>query len=298
MPALADLVDPLLSSPDAVDAVPAPPEAEVADPAAADPAVAGPETAEPAIAEPEPEVAEAAAEPEAAEAASEVAAEGAVPDVAEAALPEPAQTASEQAFADKPTVQAADLDRGTYSPEAYRDACTAAGTPEKWDDRYYAGHTEATQWHQPREHGNAQTFMLQRGQSASQALKDFLAGPTIADWRVIALAIEIDDVRDTLGDAKFDALFGSKHEADDAQIPLSQRLVITQDLYTTPLTDQMKMIAEEKDEALLHPEEPEQPVVAAQVEEKPREGEATQQPAPELVAEELGVERERERDYV
>jgi hypothetical protein len=291
MPALADLADPLFSEP---EAVPAPPEAAVADPAAADPAVAGPEAAEPAIAEPAPEVAEAAAEPEAAEAASEVAAEGAVPDVAEAAVPEPGQTASEQAFADKPTVQAADLNRGTYSPEAYRDACTAAGMPEKWDDRYYNGHTEATQWHLPREHGNAQTFTLQRGQSASQALKDFLAGPTIADWRVIALALEIDDVRDTLGDAKFDSLFGTNHEVDDAQIPVSQRLTIAQDLYTTTIIDQMEALAEEKDEALRHPEEPEQPAVAAQVEEKPLEGGATQQPAPELVAEELGVERERE----
>jgi hypothetical protein len=295
MPALADLADPLFTE---QEAVPAPPEAEVADPAAADPAVAGPEAAEPAIAEPEPEVAEAAAEPEAAEAAEEVAAEGAVPDVAEAALPEPGQTASEQAFADQPTVQAADLSRGTYSPEAYRDACIAAGTPEKWDDRYYAGHTEAAQWTQPDDHGNSQTFTLQRGQSASQAVKDFLAGPTIADWRVIALAVEIDDVRDTLGDAKFDALFGSAVEVDDAQIPVAQRLMITQDLYTTTIIEQMEALAEARDEALLHPEEPEQPVVAAQVEEKPLEGEATQQPAPELVAEELGVEREREREHV
>src|SRR5262245_10860290 len=181
MPALADLVDPLFP---AQEAVPAPPQAEVAE-AAAEPAVA-----EPAVAEPAPEVAETAAEPEAAEAAAEVKAEGAVPEAAEPAVPEPAKTASEQAFGDKPapTVQAADLDRGTYSPEAYRDACTAAGTPEKWDDRYYRGHTGAVQWNQPREHGYSNTFTLQRGHSASQALKDFLAGPTITDWRVIALA--------------------------------------------------------------------------------------------------------------
>ncbi|HEX3474338.1 MAG TPA: hypothetical protein VHT91_04805 [Kofleriaceae bacterium] len=294
MPALADLADPLFSSPEAADAAP-----EVAEPEVAEPAVAEPAVADPAVTQPAPEVAEAAAEPEAAEAAAEVAAEGAVPDVVPAvAAAEPGQTASEQAFADKPTVQAADLDRGTYSPEAYRDACTAAGMPEKWDDRYYNGHTGATQWLQPHDHRNAQTFLLQRGHSASQALKDFLAGPTIADWRVIALAIEIDDVRDTLGDVKFDALFGSKVEADDAQIPVAQRLQITQDLYTTPITDQMKMLAEAKDEALLHPQQPEQPVVAAQVEEKPLEAGATQQPAPELVAEELGVDREREQEHV
>jgi hypothetical protein len=293
MPALADLVDPLFQAPEAA------PEAEAADAAVAEPAVAEPAVAEPAIAEPAPEIAEAAAEPEAAEAAAEVSAEGAVPDVVEAvAAPAPGQTASEQAFADKPTVDAGELDRGTYSPDAYRAACTAAGTPEKWDDRYYAGHTGAMQWHQPREHGRAMTFTLQRNQSASQALKDFLAGPTIADWRVIAIALEIDDVRDTLGDHKFDALFGTKVEADDAQIPVLQRLQLSVELFTTPIADQMKRIAEDKDEALLHPEQPEQPVVAAQVEEKPLEGGATQQPAPELVAEELGIEREREREHV
>jgi hypothetical protein len=297
MPALADLVDPLFpaqeAAPEAAAAEPAVAEPEVAEPEVAEPAVA-----EPAIAEPEPEVAETAAEPEAAEAAAEVAAEGAVPDVTPAvAAAAPGQTASQQAFGDKPTVQAPELDRGTYSPEAYRDACTAAGVPEKWDDRYYDGHTGATQWQQPREHGWAHTFTLQRGESASQALKDFLAGPTIADWRVIALALEVDDVRDTLGDAKFDALFGTKVAAEDAQIPVSQRLHISQDLYTTPLADQMKVIAEQRDEALRHPEPPE-PAVAAQVEEKPLESQATQQPAPELVAEELGIEREREQELV
>jgi hypothetical protein len=289
MPALADLVDPLFPAP---EAVPAPPEAEIAESEAAEPAVA-----EPAIAEPAPEVAEVAAEPEAAEAAAEVSAEGAVPDVVEAAVPEPGKTASEQAFGDKPTVQADELDRGTYSPEAYRAACTAAGAPEKWDDRYFAGHTKAAQWHQPYDHGYDNTFTLERGHSASQAIKDFLAGPTITDWRVIALALEVDNVRDTLGDTKFDALFGSKVEADDAQIPVAQRLQISLDLYTTPLTDQMKALAEQKDEALLHPEQPEEPAVAAQVEEKPLEAGATQQPAPELVAEELGIEREREQEF-
>jgi hypothetical protein len=211
---------------------------------------------------------------------------------------DPGQTASEQAFGDKPAVQTIDLSRGTFSPEDYQAACTAAGTPEKWDDRYAAGHTEASGWHQPYDHGYDMTFTLERGQSASQALKDFIAGPTVADWRVIALALELDDVRDTLGDHKFDALFGSSLVADDAQIPVSQRLQISVDLYTVPLADQMKALAEEKDEAQLHPEQPQAPAVAALVEDKPLEGGVTQQPAPELVAEELGVEREREQDFV
>jgi hypothetical protein len=288
MPALADL-DLFASQ----DSEAAPPGVEP------EPVVAEPEVvAEPAVAE--PAVAEPAADAEIAEAAAEVKAEGAVPEVVDpVAVTEPGQTASEQAFGAQPAADTTiDLSKGTYSPEDYQEACTAAGTPEKWDDRYAAGHTEAAQWHQPYDHGWPMTFTLQRVQSASQAIKDFIAGPTIADWRVIALALEVDDVRDTLGDHKFDALFGSAIEDDDAQIPIAQRLQISVDLFTTPLADQMKELADEKDEALLHPEEPEAAVAVAQVEDKPLEGGVAQQPAPELVAEELGVDREREQDFV
>jgi hypothetical protein len=291
MPALADLD--LFASQEAEAAPPGvEPEPAVAEPAVAEPVVAEPAVADAAVAEP-------AAGGEIAEAAAEVQAEGAVPEAVDpAAVVDPGQTASEQAFGAKPAAQDIDLSRGTYSPEDYQAACTAAGTPEKWDDRYIAGHTDAAQWHQPYDHGYDMTFTLTRGHSASQAIKDFITGPTIADWRVIALALEIDDVRDTLGDHKFDALFGSALEGDDAQIPMAQRLQISVDLYTVPLADQMKALAEEKDEAQLHPEQPEAPAVAALVEDKPREGGVTQQPAPELVAEELGVEREREQDFV
>lgn len=287
MPALADL-DLFASQ----EAEAAPPGVEP------EPAVAEPEVvAEPAVAE--PAVAEPAAAAEVAEAAAEVQAEGAVPEAVDpAAVIDPGQTASEQAFGAKPAAQDIDLSRGTYSPEDYQAACTAAGTPEKWDDRYIAGHTDAAQWHQPYDHGYDMTFTLNRGHSASQAIKDFITGPTIADWRVLALALEIDDVRDTLGDHKFDALFGSALEGDDAQIPMAQRLQISVDLFTVPLADQMKALAEQKDEALLHPEQLEAPAVAAQVEDKPLEGGVTQQPAPGLVAEELGLEREREQDFV
>ncbi len=114
---------------------------------------------------------------------------------------------------------------------------------------------------------------------------------------MIALALELDDVRDTLGDHKFDSLFGSVIAEDDAQIPVTQRLQISVDLYTTPLADQMKELAEEKDAALDQAPEPAAPAIAAQVEDKPLEVAATQEPAPELVAEELGVERERDREY-
>jgi hypothetical protein len=258
MPALADL-DPLLASP---EAAPAPPEV---------------------------------VEPEVTEAAADVSTQGAVPDVADnGAVLEPGETASEQAFGDKPTAQSGDVDGGMYSPEEYQAACTAAGTPEKWDDRYQSGHTEASQWNQPYDSGYDMTFTLQRGQSASQALKDFLAGPTIADWKTIAVAIELDELRDNLSDAKFDQLFGSSSSVDDAQIPASQRLQISVAMYTVPFVAQMEALADQHDDALDATEEPAAPEIAAQVEDKPLEGGVTAQPAPELIAEELGVEREQE----
>jgi len=234
------------------------------------------------------------AEPEVAAAPAETA--GAVPEVADnGAVVDPGETASEQAFGDKPTAQSGDIDGGMYSPAEYQAACTAAGTPDKWDDRYASGHTEATQWTQPYDSGYDMTFRLQHGQSASQALKDFIAGPTIADWRTIAIALEIDEVRDGMGDTKFDQLFGSKVSGDDARIPPSQRLQISVGMYTVPFAAQMEALAEQKDESLdASEEEPAAPAVAAQVEEKPVEGGVTQEPAPELVAEELGIEREQE----
>jgi hypothetical protein len=235
------------------------------------------------------------AEPEVAEAAADVSTQGTVPDVADnGAVVETGETASEQAFGDKPTAQSGETDGGMYSPEEYQAACTAAGTPEKWDDRYRSGHTEASQWNQPYDSGYDMTFTLQRGQSASQALKDFLAGPTIADWRTIAVAVELDELRDNMSDSKFDQLFGSTVPGDDARIPPSQRLQISIAMYTIPFASQMEALAEQKDEALDREEEPEAPAVAARVEDKPLEGGVTAQPAPELVAEELGIEREQE----
>lgn len=241
--------------------------------------------AEPAVAEPEV----------AASASGEVQAEGAVPEVADSGqVIEPGQTASEQAFGDKPTAQTGQIDGGMYQPSEYQAACTAAGTPEKWDDKYLQGHTSAKQWTQPYEGRYDMTFTLKTGQSASQAVKDFIAGPTIADWRTLSVAVELDELRDNMGDQKFDKLFGSSDMGVDGQIPATQRLQISQAMYTTPFASHMEMLAEQDDDAIHHADDAPEPAVAAQVEDKPHEGGVTAQPAPELVAEELGIEREQE----
>jgi hypothetical protein len=244
-----------------------------------------------------PEVA-APAQPEVvAEAATEapISTEGAIPDVAaDGAATEPGATASEQAFGDKPTKESSQIDGGMYEPEEYRAACTSAGTPDKWDDKYVHGHTSANGWTQPYEGRYDMAFDLKKGHSASQAVKDFIAGPTIADYRVIGVAVEMDELRDQLGDQRFDQMFGSKDTNTDGQISSAQRLKITASMYTVPFAAQMLALAADNEAAASKTEEPEAPAVEARVEEKPQQGGVTAAPAPEMIAEELGVERAQE----
>jgi hypothetical protein len=161
----------------------------------------------------------------------------------------------------------------------------------KWDDRYFSGYTAAAQWVQPYDGADAMAFQLRPGQSASQAVKDFLTGPTIADYRVIGVASEMDELRDELGDQKFDKLFGSADSGTDGAIPMSQRLKITSAMYTLPFWDQMMEIAAGDDIAAAEAAEP---AVAAGVEEAPEQLTVTSRPTPEAVGAELGVEREED----
>jgi hypothetical protein len=228
---------------------------------------------------------------------SEFTTEGDLPAVATTGAA--AVTASEMAFdgKDAPVQDTAHLDKGMHHWEEYKHACEAAGKSEKWKDTYRNGHTEAVGWKQPYEHRAVNDFQLKKGHSASKALQDLMKGPTICDYRVALLADEIDEVRDEMGDRKFDRLFGSATESEDRNIPAHQRLRISSDLYTTPLGDQMKAIAAEADAREQSPQaEPEAPVVEARVEEKPVEVVAQDQD-PVVVAQELGAEQ-RDREIV
>jgi hypothetical protein len=239
------------------------------------------------------DVAEAEVAPAEAEVAAEaqMSAEGPLPEAAEATT-DTTKTASEQAFgAEEP--KTTQINEGMYSPEEYKAACEAAEQPDKWSDTYWRGHTEAAQWNQPYEVDYSNHFSLKKNQSASQALKDFITGPTIGDWRVIAVAVEMDELRDTLGDRRFDQLFGSSVDHEDEQVDPEHRLTLTSAMYTTPFYDQMWTYAQEADAADRAPEEPEAPQIAAGLEEKP-ETAVEEAPAPELIADELGMQREQE----
>lgn len=242
-----------------------------------------------------PEAVPEAVAPAPAEAEQQFSTEGDLPAVAEGSGAVAAATASELAFDQpEPAKDTSHLDRGIHTPEHYRAECEAAGKADKWQSHYVNGHTEAAGWNQPYEHKAVNDFSLKKGHSASQALKDFLAGTTITDYRAALLAEEIDEVRDELGDVKFDLLFGSTNSAQDGAIPAGQRLRISSGLYTTPLPEQMKAIAAEHDRNLNKPaEEPPAAELEARTEEKPEamvEGEAEKE-EPELVRQELGLEQ-------
>ena len=232
-----------------------------------------------------------APEPEAAVDA-QLTADGPIPEAAQTTTADPALTASEQAF-DQQQQQPGQIKAGMYTPAEYKAACDAAGSSDKWSEDYWRGHTEAKQWVQPYEGRYANHFELKPGQSASQALSDFLLGPTIGDFRVIEVAIEMNELRDNLGDQRFDQLFGSSISEEDARISSGQRLQLTAAMYTIPFYDQMMALANDSNAVDKAPEEPEAPAVAAGLEEKP-EVAVAQHPAPAAIADELGIQREQE----
>jgi hypothetical protein len=245
--------------------------------------------------EPEKIAPEAAPEPIApapAPAEQQFMTEGDLPAVAEGSGAVAAATASELAFDDKPKVEpdVSRLDRGIHTWEGYQAECEAVGKPEKWKSHYRNGHTEALGWEQPYEHKATNDFMLKPGHSASAALQAFLAGPTITDHCTALLADEVDEVRDSMGDHKFDLLFGSANAVQDSSIPVGQRLRLSTSLYSTPLPEQMKAAAAEHDRNENKPTEaPPVEELEARTEEKPEAMVEAQEP--ELVREELGLEQ-------
>ena len=72
------------------------------------------------------------------------------------------------------------------------------------------------------EEAGPMTWVVRPGKSASAALAAWLHGPTIADCGPGMLCAQLDAVRAAIGDAQFDAQFGSS----DGTKPQRQRLVI------------------------------------------------------------------------
>lgn len=183
--------------------------------------------------------------------AGQIQSEGEVPAVHRGGGTPATATASQLAFEGGKS-DSSSIDHGVFQPEEYKHACEAAGQDAKWKEMYRNGHTKADAWsHSPK---TGMKFDLKKGHSASEALKAWFRGPTIADFRTIAVAEQLDELRDDLGDSKFDELFGSENAAQDKLIPGGQRLQISAAMYTTPFIDQMKAVANRDDDKINRPD--------------------------------------------
>ncbi len=76
-----------------------------------------------------------------------------------------------------------------------------------WNDDLEAGYADPRYWIRT---GHMQ-WKLKPGVSASEGIKAWLEGLTIAECLTAIFAIETDTMRGVLGDARFDELFGSKN---------------------------------------------------------------------------------------
>jgi hypothetical protein len=234
---------------------------------------AAPETAAPEVAPVEPE------------ATKTEFAEGEVPAVAAAAPVAAGPTASEQAFDNH-----SPLYQGMHRWEDYKAACEAAGKPEKWNDAYVVGHTEAKGFIQPDKYRKKYDWQLERHTSASKAIQDFVKGPTICDYRIAGVATDFNRFREEVGDKKFDKLLGSANHDEDAAVPADQRMHLSASLYTIPLLDQLRERAKAMDEAAKPKDAEPTTKQEARVEEKPKvSAELDQDPV--VVAQELGMQQ-------
>ena len=196
-------------------------------------------------------------------------------------VPEPAvEPAPEE---QEPAAQnpAFDATTGVHYWDEYKAELAARGQESQWDDKYAVGHSDATQFVQPYEGRYAFEWTLKKGQSASEAVQAWLTGLTIAEYRSAGVAAEIDEVRDSLGDRKFDALFGSKDEGEDSKVPAAQRLTIGAAAYTTPIGDQMKALAAASDAPAQKAEQPDAEWETFEREPKAEKAEEVVQTAPE-----------------
>lgn len=99
--------------------------------------------------------------------------------------------------------------------------------PEKWKEEYRKGHADPTYFTV----NGFMDFRLVPGQSASEAIKKFIAGRTICECLVTIVVMQVDAMRAAMGDDKFDEHFGQKGK----KMSPDRALRISTDVSSTPL---------------------------------------------------------------
>lgn len=136
-----------------------------------------------------------------------------------------------------------DVHHGIHYWYNYKNECDQAGQSALWQDKYRSGHTEAKQFVQPWETNSFMNWQLKKGFSAAKAVQDWIAGATVAECLSTVIALEIDTLRASIGDKKFDTMFGSADAKEDAAVPANQRMQISTNMSATPVGNYMQATA-------------------------------------------------------
>jgi hypothetical protein len=132
------------------------------------------------------------------------------------------------------------LDVGIHYSYNFESECQQAGRPELWKDNYRQGHNASGHFINPWEQNSFMDWKLRPGHSASEAIQAWLKGLTIAECNSSVVAMEIDTLRASIGNHKFDSMFGSTDAATDKAILDDQRLRIHPGTWGTPVENYMK----------------------------------------------------------
>ena len=114
-----------------------------------------------------------------------------------------------------------DLNAGVWYASEYFHA--TRGRPETealWLDAYLTGHADPELFEQQ----GYMDWTLRPGRSASEAIRAWLAGLTIAECLTTIVAAQWETLRAMVGDRAFDQQFGSSDPLVDAAIPEERRL--------------------------------------------------------------------------
>src|SRR5262249_23936419 len=84
---------------------------------------------------------------------------------------------------------------GLHDQARYRQARAAADRRAQGALRWERGYTASSLWRQPFDDGDPFSFTLKAGASATEGLRQWIAGLTIADSTTALVAFELDAVR-------------------------------------------------------------------------------------------------------
>lgn len=104
---------------------------------------------------------------------------------------------------------------GVHYAENYQQlAQTDPQAKQIWKEDYWKGYANPAYWDRTAD----MAWQLKPAVSAAAAIKDWLAGLTIAECATALVAIELDTMRAAVGDKRFDEMFSSRTEQPEHEL--------------------------------------------------------------------------------